>query len=1019
MLAATATHGHAPAAVCPACIEPLSRSAELYRGDFLAGFSLRDSPGFDDWQFYMAEGLRQEAGDALRKLLAIHGRERQFDLAIDCGRRWLALDPLNEEAHRQLMLLYALNGQRSAALHQYQECQRLLQSEMGIAPERKTSELFGRIEQGAIPTVASDGGPVVVAAGPSGAASPFEGSSRTASRQSLPQPLTPFIGRERDLAALDRLLSDPQVRLLTILAVGGMGKTRLAIEAATRLVDRFPHGAHFVYLAPLQAVAAIPAALAQALDLPAKEGVSPEQQVLNFLREKRLLLVLDNFEHLLEGADLVSQILQTAPGVQVLATSRLPLNLQGEHRYHLAGMAYPTSELPGEALDYSAVKLFVQGARRALPSFKLEEGDWRHVAAICRLVDGMPLGILLAAGWTELLPLSEIAGRIEQGLDFLETELQDVPERQRSMHALLDQAWSLLGDGERQSFMRLCIFRGSFDRQAAQEVSGATLRLLMSLVNKSMLTRLAGDRLVVHELLRHYAAERLAEDVDAHQAAHDRHSALYCRRLQAWAQAVKHPSRPLSMVEIERDLENAQAAWSWAALDRQVGRLADAAEGMGFVFSWPGRKESGEAAFKLAGDALDPPTNDEERVLLGYLLAWQARLGRSAAHEVAVLLERSLTWLDAVGVSSPACTLARAFILLVRGETAGRTLDWRAMEDACEESLALFERIGESWWVASALRNLGYAAWSCNDRDRTMSFFQRSLAILQEIGDQAGTAHLLANMGGLVGFDGGQVEEAQRLFHESSRLFAAIGGRTGELVSLAVLFLGELLCGRFPQALEIVQRQVANASNLGDTGFVGDIRWSMGVVLQLMGQYDLAEAELRKVIADLEASGWTEPEIGTRDVLAATLLGLRNYSEARQVLQPNIPALEQSYRFHYLGRTLAAASRAELGLGNIDAAWEHALRAVELLSGRHYFWLLEAMAAAAALLAERGEVERAVEIYALVNRHPYVANSRWFGDVFGQSGGQSSRAPGAGRGCCGPGARRGARSMAGGQGFAG
>jgi tetratricopeptide (TPR) repeat protein len=199
-----------------------------------------------------------------------------------------------------------------------------------------------------------------------------------------------------------------------------------------------------------------------------------------------------------------------------------------------------------------------------------------------------------------------------------------------------------------------------------------------------------------------------------------------------------------------------------------------------------------------------------------------------------------------------------------------------------------------------------------------------------------------------------------------------------------VVFLGELLCGRFPQALEIVQRQVANASKLGDTGFVGDIRGSMGVVLQLMGQYDLAEAEHRKVIADLEASGWTEPEIETRDALAATLLGLRKYSEARQVLQPNIVALEQSHRVHYLGRTLAAASRAELGLGNIDAAWEHALRAVELLSGRHYFWLLEAMAATAALLAERGDVERAVEIYALVNRHPYVANARWFADVFGQ-----------------------------------
>lgn len=980
-LAATATHGHAPAAICSACIEPLSRAADLYRGDFLAGFSLRDSPAFDDWQFYLAEGLRQEAGEALRKLSAIYGKERQLDAAIDYGRRWLALDALNEEAQRQLMLLYALNGQRSAALRQYQECVRVLQSEMGIAPERKTTELFQQVEQGRIPTMSSS---APARGAPAQVVTPGESLARPV-HYDLPQLLTPFIGRERELADLYSLLADPNMRLLTILAVGGMGKTRLAIEAAARQCEMFDHGVVFVYLAPLQSSSALAPALLEALELTAREGVPPKLQALDYLREKRLLVVLDNFEHLLEAAHLVTEILQAAPGVKVLATSRLPLGLQGEHRYHLAGMDFPTVERVDDALDTSAVKLFIQGARRALPGFKLASDDLRHVVAICRLAEGMPLGILLAAGWVGLLSPREIAIQMRSQRDFLETELQDVPERQRSMRLVLQQAWDLLNEQERGAFAGLSVFRGSFDRQAAQEVSGASLRVLMSLVNKSLLIRLPDDRLVVHELLRQYAAERLGDDIDLLEAVHDRHSALYCRRLQAWAQSVKRPSQPVTMAEIETDLENVRAAWSWATVDRQVERLAAAAEGMGMLLSWQGHSESGESAFQSAIAALDPPTNDKEHVLLGYLLAWLAAFASAhlSAVETAVLIERALAWLPSADTSSHAAMRARAFILFIRGETGLSTLDLNAAQPSLEESLLLFERLGDSWWSANAFERLGSAAWTRNDLNRTTMFFQRSLAMRRDIGDAAGTAGLLINLAALAGFDGGQVDEAVELYRESSRTYAALGGRTGELSSLYGLQAAERLRGRFPEALEIVQRQIALASELGDGRVLADLDMTLGEIMQLMGRYDLAEVEQLKNIASLQESGWTAPETWMRYALAAALLGRSAYREAQEALRPNLAALEQSHSPSMLGRTLAMISRAELGLGMADAAWEHALRGVALLSGRHYFWLLEAMAAAAAVLAARGEAERAVEIYALVNRHPYVANARWFADVFG------------------------------------
>jgi predicted ATPase/DNA-binding SARP family transcriptional activator len=982
MLAATATHGHASAAVCPACIEPLSRAAELYRGDFLAGFSLRDSPGFDDWQFYLAEGLRQEAGEALRKLSAIHGRQRELDAAIDYGRRWLALDPLNEEAHRQVMLLHALHGQRSAALRQYQECVRLLESEMGIAPERKTTELFQRIEQGKIPAL-EPAETVFAVAEPPATSDAMLG--RTV-HNTLPQLLTPFVGRERELAELHSLLGDPDVRLLTILAVGGMGKTRMGIEAAGRQVERFEHGAVFVYLAPLNTAEALAPALLDALELTRREGALPKTQVLDYLREKRLLLVLDNFEHLLEGAGLVTDILQAAPGVKVLVTSRLPLNVQGEHRYHLVGMDFPTTEHLDEALDTSAVKLFVQGARRALPGFRLNNDDVQPVVAICRLADGMPLAILLAAGWVGLLSPLEIAAQMRSQRDFLETELHDVPERQRSMRLVMQQAWDYMTEPERAAFASLSVFRGSFDRQAAQEVSGASLRVLMSLLDKSLLARLANDRLVVHELLRQYAAERLAEAADAYEIAHDRHSALYCRRLQAWAETVKHPSRSTTAFDIDADQENIQVAWNWAVLGRRVARLTEASEGLGLLFALQNRDQSGEAVFRAAVDALSPPTSDEERVLVGYLLARQARHTSHSAREGAVLVERSLTYLAGVAGSSQALTSARAFAWFVRGRTARDTADWHTGQAAFEKSLSLYEQLGDSWWAAIVLQNLSGMAWTLDDRDRAKLYFQRSLALSREIGDKVRAAHLLQAMGDMTGFDDGQVDEAETYLLESSRLFVAIGGRMGEYNSLGPLQSAAWLRGRFSQALEIVHRRQAFAREQGTSMVSGatEHRMAMGELLQLIGSYDSAERENSGFIAEVLAAGWAHVEIWVRPLMAATLLALGRYSEARQALQSNIAALEQAGQNRMLGRTLAMAGRAELGLGNLAAAWGHALRAVQLLSGWHYFWLLEAMAAAAAVLAERGEAERAVEIYALLNRHEFVANARWFGDVFGQ-----------------------------------
>ena len=455
LLAAGEGHGHPKNEICPDCLTALSEAIALYRDDFLTGFTLEDAPEFDDWQRFQAENLRQDLTIGLEKLVAGYSAQGDFKTALGYARRWLALDPLHEPAHRRLMQLYAWSGDRAAALRQYDECVRLFDEELGLSPDAETTTLYEQIRAGT-EAQRSRGAEEISPLSEGASVSP-EATHPSAPplRHNLPAQTTPFVGRETELAGLARLLDDPALRLVTILGPGGMGKSRLALQVAASL-ERFEHGVYFVRLAPLDNPEAMVAAIADALDFSFYEGGQPRQQLLDYLREKSLLLILDNFEHLLEGVGLVQEILQTAPAVQVLATSRERLKLRGETIFGLEGMDFPDppseASLQSLALDseeveaYDAIKLFIQTARQLRPDFEPVGDEWPAIYTLCRLVQGMPLGLILAATWVEMLSPQDIVTEIKQSLDFLETDLHDVPARQRSMRAVFDHSWRLLSD---------------------------------------------------------------------------------------------------------------------------------------------------------------------------------------------------------------------------------------------------------------------------------------------------------------------------------------------------------------------------------------------------------------------------------------------------------------------------------------------------------------------------------------------------------------------------------------------
>lgn len=326
----------------------------------------------------------------------------------------------------------------------------------------------------------------------------------------LPNYATAFVGREQELNELVRLLADPQVRLVTITGPGGMGKTRLSVEAARVLKDRFADGIVFAPLAAVDTAVDIVPTVARMLQLRLHAGEATHVQLLRFLYGKRLLLILDNCEHLPQGVELARQILHDTQSVNILVTSRSALNLAGEWVRPLKSLPSPASGSVANLDDYHAVQLFLARARQVRADFALADNR-ACVAEICRLVQGMPLALELAATWLKILSCGDIVAEIQHSLDFLATTHQDVAERHQSIRAVFGTSWALLTDEERGVLKRLSMFRGGFGRLAAEQVAGASLTTLSSLVDKSWLRQNTAGDFEFHDLLRQYVEDQLAQ----------------------------------------------------------------------------------------------------------------------------------------------------------------------------------------------------------------------------------------------------------------------------------------------------------------------------------------------------------------------------------------------------------------------------------------------------------------------------------------------------------------------------
>lgn len=657
---------------------------------------------------------------------------------------------------------------------------------------------------------------------------------------SLPRSLTSFIGRENEIREITGLLLDPHCRLLTLLGPGGMGKTRLAIQAATLAAAEFAHDAHFVNLQPTPTPAALLLAIADAIGLPLGGPTPPDTQLLTYLQQKELLLVLDNFEHLVDGADILSELLHTAPSLKLLVTSREALNLQEEWQFQVGGLTFPTDHLEPAWEQAAAVQLFVDRARRVRPSFNLtEEAD--GMLHICRLVNGTPLALELAASWTKALDTAAIAAEIQKNIAFLETNLRNVPERHRSIRAVFNQAWQQLSPAEQDVFRRLAVFRGGFLAKAAQQVAGASLTILSALVDKSLLRWESGGgqqdghgRYQIHELLRQFASGQLAAAPDDAAQTLAQHSAYYCAFLHRRADELIGPGQVKAVREITAELENVRAAYAHAVQQADIAAIGQAYYALQIFCDYQGRFREAEQLLTTAVARLQtlPPTAETDHLRAGLhtFLGWiYIRLGHLATAQDAFRQGQQLYHKLAVE-SPPGFAKDPVSGLALVANIQG---DYQAALAYCQQAHQLAAARQDVaglqlvWYIwADVLLHLGRY-------DEARQAAQQGHESCQATGNLWMLAYLLIVMGNIARAQGEYTLAAQQ-FQASYDLKDGMNDPEG--MALAVNYLAQIayVQGRYEDARELYRRNLAIYREIADQG---------GLVRTLQGMGDTAVAQ--------------------------------------------------------------------------------------------------------------------------------------------------------------------------------
>lgn len=771
----------------------LATAAQLYEGELLQGYTPPNLPEFEEW----LEGERRELQESWRStalaFAAELGATARHLQAADLLGRVRKLDILDEELLQRYLQSLALAGEKDKALEAFDSFSRALANEYGGEPEEASLHLVERIRRGDVLRPEPPKSSI--------------GKKSSSPKYNLPLQPTPFIGREVDKNSVGELLKDPSRRLITLIGPGGIGKTRLALEVASAQVEAFKDGVWFVNLAPLRSSELLITAIADAVGFAFYGVTEPKAQLFNFLQDKQVLLVLDNFEQLFTAAPAVAELLASSSRSKALVTSRAALRIYGEQEYTVPAMALPD---PAEILspttlsECEAVQLFVQRALAVKPQFVVTSETAPAVADICFRLDGLPLAIELAAARLRLFSPQALASRLSSRLTLLTGGAQDLPTRQQTLRGAIDWSYSLLDPDEQRLFSRLAVFVGGRSLEAVEAVCNAesdqnvdVLAGLDSLVGKSLLRQeeVPGEpRFTMLETIHEFAAERLDASGDADRVRRN-HARYYLRLVEEAEQELTGSNQVVWLERLELEHDNLRAALSWAQVSEEAEVMLRLSGALWRFWAARGYISQGLERLTLA---LGQPTADRKtrayaKALLGAgSLACLQGDYRGAKDFFTKSLEIAENLKDKQST-------ATAFNSL--GMVAGHEGDHSAARLLFEDSLALKRELGDIWGITAALNNLGVLAYEGGDYARARSLYEESLALEQGLGDKRGIALSLSNLG-IVALYGGDYHAACAFYKEGLALGWELGDKwdiAGSLEELAVVV------GKLDQAEQAAQ----------------------------------------------------------------------------------------------------------------------------------------------------------------------------------------------------------------------
>ena len=943
-LTAYRAHGHHPDDPCPDCLTALTEAVSLYKDDFLAGFTLSDSPEFDEWQILQAEILHRELIGALSRLVLGHTADGEIGPAIGAARRWLALDPVDEAAHRHLMQLYTWSSQRSEALRQYQECVRILERELGVPPLEETTRLYEHIR------TQKDIHP------PEGVTAPILTiSSKLATPRrrpnNLPVQLTSFVGRAAELTAVKEEISRPEVHLLTLTGPGGVGKTRLSLEVATLLLDQFEDGAFFVALAPIRDPVLVGPTIAHTLGVRESQSKPPIETLKDYLRDRQLLLVLDNFEHLTKAAPLVTELLTAASRVKVLVTSRTLLHVYGEHLHPVLPMKLPRPgrvAQPESMAQPEAVQLFIERARAVKADFTLTQENFRTLVEICARLDGLPLAIELAAARVrQISPQAMLCQWAEEGggspLQTLTGGPRDLPARHKTLRNAIAWSYNLLDASEQAVFRRAGVFEGGWTPEAAEEIIGEPLfdsdyptlisssdspivGILESLVDTNLIqqSEVGGEtRFSMLETIREYALERLVEcgEVDALRRRH----AKFLLALAEMAKPKLFGSQQVVWVNrLEQEYENLRAALKWAVDCKEAEialRLGSALGKFWYTYDpiyWSEGRRWLEQALNLRQLEAVPLVVRANALNEAGVLAWA-----QIDYDHAILCFEECLALRKMSGEKAGIASALGNLGLVAREQHNLTCA-RAYQEEC---LALKRELGDKQGIATALSNLGLVAADQGDYEHAISLYEESLVLNRKLQNMTGLTLTLHNLGGLLVENRGDYTRALSLLMESLKLSRELGGQFF-LIPHTLYHLGNLsLCrGDYEQARGFFDESLSLSRESDNKYGIGHALHGLGHLAHLQGEYEKAHEFYKKSISALqEIKGfvviiWSLFSladlacINGQPIRAATLLGASE--KLREITSTSLPLIR---REEY--ERANANARAQLDEAKFNGIW--------------------------------------------------------------------------------------------------